>query len=1072
MSRLILCTVIFLTGVQIHAQRVHLSLKHASFKELFKAVEAQTGFSFVYTTEQLRQLPPVTINSNDIDLISFLDRKLQDSPVGFTVKDSFIILVSKSITPLKGKVIDQLRRPIEGITIQKMNGETIAVTDEQGYFNTGELLQNTRLMISGAEIETSFIKLTGNNYIEIMVTELIRELEETVIPGYGSIKKRFNTGNIVKINVAELPPSSTGNLLTSMQARVPGLLITATGGAPSSSYLMQIRGQHSINPNPLINYRIPPVDQPLIIIDGVPFAPQNNNVNQLTSLAAPGNLEFYQNPYGGISPFSLINPEMVESVEILKDAVSTSIYGSRAANGILLITTRKPKTKDFLVETHVSTGINLIAGRPSMLAIKDYLDLRKTAFSSDSLQPNLIPGSPAYAPDLLKYDSNRQTDWSKYFFHTATPFSSISTTVQGQAGKFGVLSGLTLRHEKYLLKGDFFSQQFSSNNQLRFTSANKRLNIETGIVYSRSWNHSLASPSLLEAIRLPPNYPEVYDQLGNINWNDDGVDLSDNPAALLRQTYSIDASDLLISPKVSYRFSKEITGILSAGYSGFTTKEMSIFPMSSFSIRNQPNAQSLFAKSHLSSKLFEPQIEYKIKPGEFRLTILAGLTLQQNKTQLGSKRGTRYSSEAMMTSIENAGKVDERFIGDSYHYASLFSSIHLQYASKYLLHLSGRNERSSRFSSDSKAGRFSSLGLGWIFSEEQFKKNRLRWLHFGKLRVSYGSSGDDNVGYYHYLYSWTQTQDYSAGPDALPLRDASLSWSVTKKLEVGLDLRMFDNGLTLEISAYRHQSANQLISQVSPAQTGRSRYLLNFPAVVENSGLEITAGFPLIKNTKPFWLCEFNISLPTNKLRKFPSIESSLYSSLYWLNNPLNAIESIHYSGIDSSTGFYSFEQSQKSYINTTPKIYGSWTNKIMLKRWTLEMIVEFRIQTGINYLKQITDYHAGEQFNLPIGFSEGNNPAGVSLQRPALPFNLDAMLATFLLSDSDAAYSNASYLKLRSFRINYDLQKGTLKNTKLYLQLQNILTMTSFKLTDPEVQSFYSYPLSKCFSAGISLRL
>lgn len=1072
MRLLILCAAVAITGIQVRAQRIHLSLNKATFKELLSKIEQQTKFSFIYTTEQLQLLPEITVSSDSIDVISFLESQLRDSPVGFTVKDHFIILVSKNISCLKGKVIDQLRRPVEGVTIQKMNGETIAVTDEQGFFNITDVLPDTRLLISGAEIENAIIKINSRNYMEIMVSELIRELEETVIPGYGSIKRRFNTGNIVKVSITGLPPSATGNLLTSLQGRVPGVMITATGGAPSSSYTMQIRGQHSINPNPLINYRIPPVDQPLIMIDGVPFAPQNNNVNQLASMAAPGNLEFYQNPYGGISPFSLINPEMIESVEILKDAVSTAIYGSRAANGILLISTRQPSAGKFSIETNISTGINLIAGRPEMLGVKDYLDIRRTAFRTDSLQPNLTWGSPAYAPDLLKYDSTRETDWSSYFFHTAAPLLNMSTTMQGQQGKFSFLSGLTIRHEKYLLKGDFFAQQFSSDNKLKFASLNNRLIIEAGVIYSRSWNHSLASPSLLQAVRLPPNYPDPYDQSGNISWNEDGVDLGDNPAALLRQTYSLEVSNLLISPKVNYRFSKELTAILAAGYNAFTTSEMAIFPMSSFAVRNQPNARSLFAGSQFCSKLIEPQIEYKISPGRLHFTVLAGLTLQQNQTRLGSKRATRYSDEAMMASPEKAGRIDERFIGDSYHYTSLFSRINLQYAGKYLLHLSGRNETSSRFARESKTGRFSSVGLGWIFSEEQFKKQHIRWLDFGKLRASYGSTGDDNVGYYHYLYSWTQTQSYSGNPGSPALRDASLSWSVTKKLEAGIELRMFNNQLSVEISAYRHESTDQLISQLSSAQAGRVRYLSNFPAVVENRGLEITAGLSAFKNAKRSWTSAFNVAVPANKLTKFPGIGSSLYSSLYWLNKPLNAVELIHYSGIDPSTGFYLVEQNQKSYISTAPRIYGGWTNRMMLKQWSFEMLIEFRVQTGINYLKQVTDYHAGEQFNFPAGFSAGNNPAGVSLQRPALPFNPDAMMAALSLSDSDAAYSNASYLKLRTFQVNYDLQKGMFSSSKLYLQLQNILTIASLPLTDPEVQHFYSYPLSKCITAGINVRL
>lgn len=1072
MRLLILCAVMLLTGMQARSQRIRLSLNNASFKELFTIAEQQTRFSFIYTSEQLQLLPPITIDDS-VDLFSLLTKQLQHTQIGFTTKGDFIILVSKKNShTVKGKVIDQSGKPVEGLTVQPLNEHTVTLTDLAGCFEIKNIAADTRLTITGAEIETSIVKVSGRDYIEIVVSELIRELEETVVPGYGSIKKRFNTGNIVKVNFAELPPSSTGNLLTSLQARVPGLLITATGGAPSSSYVMQIRGQHSINPNPLINYRIPPLDQPLVIIDGVPFAPQNNNVNQLVSIAAPGNLEFYQNPYGGISPFSLINPEMIENVEILKDAVSTSIYGSRAANGILLISTRKPKTNDLLIETNALTGINLIADRPSMLGVKEYLDLRKAAFISDSIQPNLIQGSPAYAPDLLKYDQNKETDWGKYFFHTAVPLCSINTTVQGQAGKLSFLSGLTIRHEKYLLKGDFFAQRFSSNNQLKYTSADRRLNISTGVIYTHSWNRSLASPSIFETIRLPPNYPHVYDEAGNINWNDNGVELNDNPAALLRQTYKISASNILISPSLTYKISKDLIATLNVGYNDFITEETAIFPMSSFSVRNQRAARSVFAHSRFLTKLFEPQLEYKIAPGRFRFTVLSGMTLQQNKVNLSSIRGTQYADESLMSSAEGAGKIDMRSIDDSYRYMSYFGSIDIQYAQKYLLHLSGRYETSSKFAEDSKTGRFSSIGMGWIISEEAFVKRCARWLRFGKLRTSYGTTGNDNVGYYHYLNAWVQTPTYFGNSTSSNIPNSSFGWSVTKKLEAGLELKMLKNRLSLDISVYKHHSSDQLISQLSITPPARTRYLSNFPAVVENSGVEIIATASSDREAKINWISQVNISIPYNKLKEFPFIENSLYSGVYWLNKPLGTVESIHYNGIDTTTGFFSFDEKNKSYLVRTPKVYGGWWNKISTKRWTIEVLVEFRIQNGINYLKQASDEYPGKQYNLPSIFSSENNPDKVPLQRAALPSNPDARLSAYYLSLSDAAFSNASYLRIRSFMISRYFNKGTAKNTRVYLQMQNVITFSALRLTDPEIQNFYTYPQSKSIIIGMTVTL
>jgi TonB-dependent starch-binding outer membrane protein SusC len=1081
MKLLILYCIASLASVSACAQRIGIPPGKLSLRNLISLTQKQTAYSFVYASSQLKSIPDRYFTKDSIDLFESIGNFLQGTTLNYSIEEYKIILVPSmnSQYVLSGKIVYPNGTPVAGATIQTALSEQFAITDRNGKFQLQNITIPVNITISGAEIETKECSIRSLAGLEIEVHEMIKELDETIILGYSSTTKRFNTGNAISIRGENIERQPASDLAGSLQGRVPGLLITSSGGAPSASYRMQIRGQHSINPNPLINYLVPPVDQPLIIINGIPLAPQNNNINQLPSVTAPGNLEIYQNPYGGISALSMIDPADIKSIEVLKDAVTTSIYGSRAANGIIIITTRHSSVEDFQVETSFSAGLNFILKRPAMQSTSSFLELREAAFRSDNLQPNLEQNSLFYAPDLLLFDRNRDINWHRQLFHTAVPTKSIRSRISLKAGNITFTSSAGYREEQHALKGNFYSQQLSGNHSFRYGSGNKRLSVAASVYYTHGRSYSAAAPLLLQSISLPPNYPALYNEQKEINWEYLGIEMRANPAGLLLQTYNTRLNNLVTSLKTAYLISSKLTARINTGFSGFTMEETSAIPHSSVPENNYTHVRSVFANSRFETILAEPQLEYKTDVQRLSIQTLIGSSFQHHKIYYNSKKGTGYLPGTSLNTLNAAARVDERYLNDNYEYESFFGLINLRYAQRYLIHFSTRQENSSRFTSGDQSGLFISTGIGWIFSDEIFIRHQLKWLSFGKIRFSYGTTGNDNIGYNHFLDAWSRAASYTGNQARIDgVTEIPFSWSQTTKAEGGIELHFIDDLLSFTASHYRHHSSRQLISQFNTSQPG-IRYITNFDAVVQNTGWEFTTAVHSSKTTKIRWSCQINMTLPNNKLSGFPGLNNSLYAGRYWVGESLNAKRVIAYNGVDAETGLYAFNEEKISFINETPRAYGGISGNLWYRKWNATVAMEFREQTGTNIFKQVHIVPPGRLFNMPAIVNDHWRFTGdqAMFQQPAIQLNPSVRKALSLLTISDAQYSSASFLRVKDLTIGYRIReahndRAFVKTMEMYLQAQNFLTITSMKVLDPEIRSLYTYPFRGNISIGLTIKI
>ena len=516
----------------VHAQSITLSLNKAPFPSFIEEVEAQTGYRFVYLKEQMEKTSSVTLHVVNRPLLEVLNLTFEDQPLDFTIEDKLIIIRNKkqqqpalTVIELKGHVVSREGEPMAGISIRLKDGRRATVTDESGEFTLREIDGSAILEISGAEIEKREVPVNGKQYLTITVKIKVSKLDQVIVMAYGQTTQRLNTGNITKVTAEEIERQPVSNPLAALQGRVPGMVVTQTSGVPGSAFKVEIRGRSSLDLSLSRN-------DPLFIIDGIPFEPGNLPSNRLIS-AANKPVSISQ---GGLSPLNSINPGDIESIEILKDADATAIYGSRAANGVGLITTRKGSTHQFSVKAGFTQGWSTVTRTMDMLTMSEYLEMRKEAFKNDKIQPDNYN-----APDLLLWDTNRYTDFKKLLIGRTAQSTNAQLSVSGGDKKTNfLLSGGFFRQNNVFSK-DLYETRGSFHFNLSHRGTNNRFTLQFSGIYSADVNH-LITTDLTSYINTIPNL-KLYEEDGSLSWREGGVYYSTlggmiNPLSLLERKYN------------------------------------------------------------------------------------------------------------------------------------------------------------------------------------------------------------------------------------------------------------------------------------------------------------------------------------------------------------------------------------------------------------------------------------------------------------------------------------------------------------------------------------------------------
>jgi len=974
------------------------------------------------------------------------------------------LTLSAQNLPVSGQVTDG-QLPISGANVIIKNSNTGVVSDFDGRY-TITTKPTDSLQISYLGYTTLTIPIQNRNTINIILQEDATALGEVQInAGYYTTTDREKTGSIARITAKEIEKQPVNNPLGAMQGYLSGVNIVQNTGVPGGGYAIQIRGKNFINGG----------TDPLFIIDGVPFSSQSLGSNSVSSQITGGNT----------SPLNAMNPNDIASIEVLKDGDATAIYGSRGANGVVLITTKKGKAGKTEFKANITSSVGRVSHFLDLMNTEQYLETRKEGIINDGYEALL--NNPAYDyvwPDVKSWDKNRYTDWQKELIGGSAYRNNAQLSVLGgNAGTRFLISG-SYQKETTVFPGDANYKKGTVFSSLNHRSSDNRFSIDFSTTYSNEKNILPRSDFTSLAYSLEPNAPELYDQEGNLNWENNSWN---NPLASLKEQYEASSSTLFFNSLISFQLLPNLELKSNLGYNNYSLNSYKTLPSSSrnpkFGFTPESYSSLTTNDSERQSWIVEPQLHWRKQWEMTTIDALIGTSFQQETSRQFVQNGTGFPSDNLLLNLTAANILKVLQDDNSkYNYNAIFGRLNLTHLGKYIMNLTGRRDGSSRFGPGKQFGNFGAVGIAWLFSEEAFlNKNSL--LSFGKLRGSYGVTGSDNIGDYKFLDTYNITGlDYNGITVIEPtgIFNPLFGWESNRKLELALELGFFEERLFINTSWYRNRSSNQLIGIPLPATTGFSTLTGNFDATVENSGFEIDLRTVNLLQTKIKWTFAFNISVPKNKLIKFDGLETSTFSNRYIIGKPLTILKLYHALGVDQDTGSYKFEdyngdgnisspEDKQSLEDLSPKFYGGFSNTLSYGNFTLNMFLQFKKQKAYNeFVVQATPGLRGNaSAKLLDRWKQIGDTNPIKKASGGLSRGRDN--GSFL-QQSDAAISDASFIRLRNVSLNYHLPTLNSLDINVYLQGQNLLTITNFDGPDPE-QSFYNtLPPLKQITLGFQL--
>lgn len=1096
------------------AQTVTYVAQSAPLTQVFAAIERQTGYVFFYNNRDLQDITPVTVRLQAVPLRDALQNVLAGLPLTFDIQGNTIVITKKerlvvvasdtiTIRSIHGRVADSLGNPLAGASITIKGTKNGTKTNGKGEFELKNPPGDVVLEISYTGYAKKMISATpGSMGIYVVLQRSTDILDATVIQAYGTTSRRFNVGSIATVDAETISKQPVTNVLLALQGQAPGLAVTAMSGVPGSSVLLQVRGQNTIKSDGS-SYAFRPFDQPLMIIDGVPTAAQNNDLNQFSNLASASSSSGGISQAGGISPFNGLNPADIESISILKDADATSIYGTQGSNGVVLITTKKGKPGKTKFNMAVNTGFNSSVRTVKLMNTQQYLQIRKDAFAADGATPSSDPSNFfSFAPDLTIFDQNKYTDWQKTIYGKTSNNTDVHASLSGgtPTNTFLISAGFTRSDFNY--PGSFADQRLTLHTTTHHASDDQRLSVDFGVDYSYDKNNSSGVPGGV-GILNPPNAPDLLDSLGRLNWYYKGVSTAQFQFySYLKQPAWLQSYNLNTTFHVSYRLLPGLTIGTSMGYNRNTSDEYTADPIAAQD-PSYPYVTAHFGANNFQTLNIEPQLDYNTTIGKGVLSALLGGTYKKNTNTGTQTTGTGYANDNLLGSINAAATVSSSDNYNIYKYAAGFARLKYVYNQKYILSLTGRRDGSSNFGPGNQFGDFGSVGAGWIFSEERAFKRVLPVISYAKLSGSYGTSGSDGIGSYLYQDYWKPNSSATAFQGIFPnspvnLYNPNFGWALKKSLNLSMDLGFFHDRLLLNATFYRDRESSQLAGYPLPVHVGFSQVLENINSTVQNQGWEFSVSSTNIRKKDFNWTTNFNITFNRNKLISFPNLESSTYNYTYAIGQPTSTVMGYRFKGLNPTTGLFEYYTKDGKVTNNPTsgpastggdyvpiadrevKYMGGFGNNLSYKHFSLYVFFQFSSQTAPSWLYTLySSYTPGMRpNNLPVealNYWKQSGDHALVQKLTSSYFSTTYTSASNFVSSS-GAYVDDTYLRLKTVALSYSLPDKVVKkmhmhDCQVYVNAQNLLTFTNYKVADPEQFSdFTNFPLQRIVAAGLSI--
>ena len=968
---------------------------------------------------------------------------------------------------VKGIVRDAEGKPVAGASIVVKGTNKGTNSGADGAYTIALTSPNDVLEVSYVGFRTKTIEVKGRTVIEIDLEEVKSQLTDVVVVGYGTQKKSDITGAISSIKNKDFKDQPISNLAASIEGKVSGINVTQPSGTPGAGLLVSIRGANN----------------PLYVVDGVPMLSESNS-----ALSTSYNTNGEEQGSGqNISSISDINPDDIESIEILKDASSASIYGARAANGVVLITTKRGKNGKTEFSFSSYTGLQKVARKIPFLSSKGLVALEEDARAQDLIAYQRDPtpftdAYPGFDPSVLtnplsdSWNTGVNTNWLNQIFKTA-PINNLELSARGGNEK-----------TKFFLAGNYFDQQgivienFYKRASFRMNIDNKvsnNVNIGASAAFTygrnrRSFNDDTYTGIVTNAIGASPLMP-VYNPDGTYadytqyqaSW------LSDNPVKSAKEIKAYTTNyrfigtvfadiDILKSLKFRSSFTTDYTSLIDDQFFDPITSDGSAV-----------GGKAIKGTYRNLTWLNENTLNYQTTFGKSHLNALGGFTVQSSRYEKTAIKAQGFPEGSGLENISSASTVTAANALDyGWGLVSGLARVNYSYDEKYLLSVSARYDGSSRFDPSGRWGLFPAFSAGWILTKEKFL-DQSKWLSSLKLRVSYGLAGDQEIGDFQYQSYWQPSRyDGQAGLKPANIGNSALTWQRNKMFNIGTDFEILNGKISGSIEYFKGDRTQLLSQAVLPGTSGFSSITIN-AGDVENKGLEFSLTAYPVKTKNFSWSTSFNISYLRDKIKSLYSDNEllSAYTDLFpthilKVGEAIGTFWGYKYLGVDPQTGDPKFSDNEQVLGKATPDYFGGWSNDFKYKNWSLSIATQFSIGNKVYNLIRTTYQTLGWSDG---GWDENNNlyqvyanNATIVNKRWEKPGDKTAIPRASLIFQNYAQNSsqfieNASFFRLRTVNFGYTFRPkkpGVYNSLRLYIQAQNLWISTKYYGFDPEVSS------------------
>jgi len=991
---------------------------------------------------------------------------------------------------ISGKVTDRDGDALIGASIMVKGTSIGTVSDIDGNFKvsaTGEAI----LVVSYTGFATLEEAVNNRTELTIILQPGI-DLAEVLVTGYGTAIKRELTGNIAKIRTEDIKDMPVTSFDQAMQGKAAGVQITAGNGKLGQAVQIRVRGQSSVSAS----------NEPLIVIDGIP--------------ATTGDLGSFG---GATNPLSDINPQDIASIEILKDASAAAIYGARAANGVVLVTTKRGKTGRTSVNYGFQYGQSNPARLLEFLNTEQYLKLyRQAAANSDRIdgyEASDPDSYTTYMEDFFKTQSlgtlgtpqAEDTNWGKLAYQDA-PMQQHDLNISGGNEK-----------TTFYMSGQWFDQKgiLIGNALNRITGrinvdhqAYKWLKVGFNTSLSRSFNERISGDrqfdNPMQIVALPPMTPA--------NDPDTGLPVGSPPGDINIPVYYnplINLGNAYYNTNTNRNLSSVYAQVSILDGLNFRTEfALDMLDQQEELYYNSKTQRNFGAPQGLGQNLFTRVENYNTNNyftyntgfGKTKLDLTAGMSYQQSQQKTNFIEGQDFPSDAYRQIASAARKTDGSSTESNFRFLSYFARANVKLSDKYLVGVSVRTDGSSRFGKESRYGFFPAASLGWIVSEEGFLSNN-KAISFLKVRASYGRTGNAEIGNFPQLGLFAGDAAYNGAPGQRPsqLGNPNLSWETTDQFDAGLDFGLFNDRLTGEIDFYSKNTTGLLLNVNVPGSTGFSTQTRNV-GKLSNQGIEIVLNTDVVRGAFR-WKTSLNFAANKNEITDLQGqvIEAGLNNmSRAVEGQPLGTYFTAEYAGVDPANGdalWYKNategnRETTKTYSQATRVVVGSplpdWiggvTNTFSYKGFELSVLFSAVIGNELNF------YGVGRFSSANARFEDNQTVDQLAAWTPENP-NTNIPEARLFFNNgaqpSSRFIQDGSFVRLRNATLSYNFpksltSKAKIQSLRLFVTGQNLLTWTNYIGWDPEVNAddivtniaqgydFYTAPQPRTILAGFNI--